>query len=140
MRNTFIIAMITFGIALTGCSATPSSEDIKLQVAKHVLQNGRDSIFIFENFHKINGLATNDGRYIVEVSYDLVFRKGLHDLTQELHTSDSPLVALGAGLEIMAQLLQYGQFEAGERLPCHEKYTLVKTEQGWRLASDFNLN
>jgi hypothetical protein len=122
-----------------GCTTPPDSEEVKLQVAKHVLQNGRDKIFIFENFQKINGLTTNDGSYIVEVSYDLVFRKGLSELTQELNRSESPMVALGASLEIMTQLLQYGQFSAGERLPCHEKYTLVKTEQGWRLASDFNL-
>ncbi len=140
MRNLFIIALLTFIMSLSGCTSPPSSEDIKRQIAKHVLQDGRDKIFIFENFQKINGLATKDGSYIVEVSYELVFRKGLNELTHELNTTESPLVALGTGLEIMTQLLQYGQFEAGERLPYHEKHQLVKTEQGWRLASDFNLD
>lgn len=140
MRNLFIIALLALNMSLSGCTSTPSSKDIKLQVAKHVLQNGRDKIFSFENFHKINGLTTSEGSYIAEVSYDLVFRKGLKELTQELNTTESPLVAIGAGLEIMTQLLQYGQFEAGQRLPCHEKYKLVKTEQGWRIASDFNID
>jgi len=140
MRKVSLIFLLTLCMFATGCTSAPSIEEIKLQVAKKVLQNGKDKIFIFENFQKINGLTNKDGSYIVEVSYDLVFRKGVTELTEELNDTQSPLVALGAGLEMMAQLVQYGQFKAGERLSFHEKYKLIKTEQGWRLASDFSLD
>jgi hypothetical protein len=139
MRRSLIIWLIIV-LGITACTPQPpSSEEIKIQVAKEVLSNGKDKIFIFDNFHKTNGLMQQDGSYIAEVSYDLVFRNGLLELKQSMTTTQSPLVALGAGIEMMTQLLQYGQFKAGDKLTVNAKFKFIKTEQGWRLASDFNL-
>ena len=137
MRNIFLICLLVFG--LTACNFAPTEGEIKIQIAKVALKNGGEKIFIFENFKKINGLMQEDGRYIAEVSYDLVFRKSLATLSAEIRqtAAESALVAIESGFMLMSQLLQYGQFEAGDRLSYHKKFVLIKTEQGWRLESEF---
>lgn len=136
----FIIITLTCTL-LAACTTIPSDNEIQIQVAKSVLSQGGEKIFALENFQKINGLSIDKQTYIAEVKYDLVFRKGLEELTKELkeQSNQSPLQALGSGMEIFAQLMQYGQFEAGDRLTQHEKFKLIKTEQGWRMAKDFTL-
>ncbi|OQY24435.1 MAG: hypothetical protein B6I37_03360 [Desulfobacteraceae bacterium 4572_35.2] len=137
MRNICLLCLLVFG--LTACNFAPTEGEIKIQIAKVALKNGGEKIFIFENFKKINGLMQEDGRYIAEVSYDLVFRKSLATLSAEIRqtATESALVAIESGFMLMSQLLQYGQFEAGDRLSYHKKFVLIKTEQGWRLESEF---
>lgn len=137
MRNIFILLLVLF--SLTACNVVPNDGEIKIQIAKVALKDGGEKIFIFENFRKINGLMQKDGRYIAEVSYDLVFRKSLEEISAEIsqEAQKSPIDAIESGFKLMAQLLQYGQFKAGDRLSFHKKFTLIKTEQGWRLESEF---
>lgn len=137
MRNILLICLLVFG--LTACNSAPKEAEIKIQVAKVALKDGGEKIFRFENFKKINGLMQEDGRYIVEVSYDLVFRKSLATISAEIRqeAAESPIVAIESSFKLMSQLLQYGQFEAGDRLSYHKKFALIKTEQGWRLESEF---
>ncbi|OEU72989.1 MAG: hypothetical protein BA874_13385 [Desulfuromonadales bacterium C00003068] len=137
MRNLLLIFLLVFG--LTACTSAPNEAEIKIQVAKVVLRDGGEKIFSFENFKKINGLMQEDGCYIAEVSYDLVFRKDLATISAEIgqQASESPIGAIESSFKLMAQLLQYGQFEAGDRLSYHKKFVLIKTEQGWRPESEF---
>jgi len=137
MRSTFMILFVLF--SLTACNVAPDDGEIKIQIAKVALQDGGEKIFFFENFKKINGLMQKEGRYVAEVSYDLVFRKSLEDISTEIsqEAQKSPINAIESGLKLMAKLLQYGQFKAGDRLSYHKKFTLIKTEQGWRLESEF---
>lgn len=137
MRKLLLIFLLVFG--LTACTSAPNEAEIKIQVAKVVLRDGGEKIFSFENFKKINGLMQEDGRYSAEVSYDLVFRKDLETISAEIgqQASESPIGAIGSSFKLMAQLLQYGQFEAGDRLSYHKKFALIKTEQGWRPESEF---
>nr|WP_320050436.1 hypothetical protein [uncultured Desulfuromonas sp.] len=142
MRNLITLpSLLFFILILSGCSSLPTDAEIQIQVAKHVLSDNNAKIFSLENFHKVNGLSVDKQTYIAEVEYDLVFRKGLEELSEELNrtSSDNPLAAFGSGMELLAQLMKYGQFKAGDRIPHHEKYKLIKTEQGWRMANDFNL-
>jgi hypothetical protein len=137
MRNILFLCLLIFG--LTACNSAPKEAEIKIQVAKVALKDGGERIFLFENFKKINGLMQEDGRYIAEVNYDLVFRKSLATISAEIRqeAAGSPIEAIESGFKLIAQLLQYGQFEAGDRLSYHKKYVLLKTEQGWRPESEF---
>nr|WP_320116590.1 hypothetical protein [uncultured Desulfuromonas sp.] len=138
---TSLTSFVFLILLLSGCQSIPTDAEIQIQVAKKVLSHNNEKIFSLENFHKVNGLSVDQQTYIAEVEYDLVFRKGLEELSAELNrtTSDNPLAALGSGMELLAQLMKYGQFKAGDRIPHHEKFKLIKTEQGWRMADDFNL-
>lgn len=137
MRNILLICLLVFG--LTACNSAPNDAEIKIQIAKVALKDGGEKIFLFKNFKKINGLMQSDGRYIAEVSYDLVFRKSLESISEEIgqEAAESPIGAIESSFKLMGQLLQYGQFKAGDRLSYHKKYVMLKTEQGWRLESEF---
>jgi len=142
MRTLISLTSFLFVILLlSGCQSVPSDAEIQIQVAKKVLSNNNEKIFSLDNFHKVNGLSVDKQTYIAEVEYGLVFRKGLEELSEELNrtSNDNPLAAFGSGTELLAQLMKYGQFKAGDRIPHHEKFKLIKTEQGWRMADDFNL-
>ena len=142
MRTLISLSILLFLTScLSGCQTIPTDAEIQIQVAKHVLSDNNAKIFSLENFRKVNGLSVDKQTYIVEVKYDLVFRKGLEELSEELNrtSNNNPLAAFGSGMELLAQLMKYGQFKAGDRIPHHEKYKLIKTEQGWRMADDFNL-
>lgn len=134
-----LLLLCLFLFSLSACNSAPNNAEIKIQIAKVALKDGGEKIFLFENFKKINGLMQEDGRYIAEVSYDLVFRKSLETISEEIgqEAAKSPINAIESSFKLMAQLLQYGQFEAGDRLSYHKKFVLIKTEQGWRLESEF---
>lgn len=137
MRNILLIVLLVF--ALTACNVTPTEPEIKIQIAKFALKDGGEKIFQFENFEKTNGFMQADDRYIAEVSYDLVFRESLETTSEQIRhqAAESPIIAIESGLKLINQLLQYGQFKAGDRLSYHEKFVFIKTEQGWRLERDF---
>jgi len=142
MRSLISLSILLFAmLGLGGCQSVPTDAEIQIQVAKQVLSHNNEKIFSLENFHKVNGLSVDKQTYIAEVEYDLVFRKGLEELSAELNrtSNDNPLAAFGSGMELLTQLMKYGQFKAGDRIPHHEKFKLIKTEQGWRMAADFNL-
>lgn len=140
-RTIQLVVTLVLWSLLSACTTQPSDHEINILVAKSVLPQGGENILALENFRKVNGIRVDDTTYVAEVEYDLVFRKGLEELTAELaqQSQHSPLEALGAGVELFGQLVQYGQFKAGDRLPQSGTFKLIQTEQGWRLAQDFNL-
>ena len=123
---------------LAACSGKPSVSEIRDQVASRLQAEGRDRLFEIRNFRKRNGFRKDDHTYIADVEYELVFRKSLADLQDELEkdAQDSPFRALSSSVEIMALKLKYGNFRAGDHLARKDKLTLIKTEQGWRIQGD----
>ncbi|MBN2643916.1 MAG: hypothetical protein JXR59_00395 [Desulfuromonadaceae bacterium] len=133
------LLILLFITLLWGCDRAPNDEQLRRQIGARVLQNEQAELFSLENFHKMNGFKRDDGSYIAQVSYDLVFRKSAEEWAEELeqNASSAPLAALGHSVAFMGQVMQYGNFKAGQRITREEKYRLVKTEQGWRLADEF---
>lgn len=129
----FLFALI---IILSGCSGKPSENDIEKQIVVNLLSNGGEEIFQVENFEKTNGFEKDSKTYIADVKYDLVFKKGIQELAQQLKTESqgSPFGAVGAGLGIMALQMQFGNFEAGHRIAKEEKVIFIKTENGWHIS------
>lgn len=93
-----------------------------------------------ENFQKLDGRLNEDKSYSVEVSYDLVFRKGLDEISAQISAdaTRAPFDAMDKGLEIFAKVMEFGNFKAGDRIYKREIYRFVKTEKSWRLASEFS--
>lgn len=122
-------------LLLAGCSGKPSRSQMEEQVVAHLTSGRGGELFRIENFEKLNGIKKDDVTYVAEVRYDLVFKKGLKEVERQLNgaSQDSPLGALAAGFGAMALRLQYGEFEAGQRIPKADKVTFLKTDNGWRL-------
>ena len=132
-RCIFSLPLLLILGVLTGCTSKPSLYDIEQQVIKHALQGGGDTIFTIENFKKTNGFQKANNVYIADVQYDLVFKKGIKELTDELKAKsrESMLDAVDSGMDVIALKVQYGHFSAGDRVVKTAKITFLKTEKGW---------
>ncbi|MEW6444536.1 MAG: hypothetical protein ACOZAQ_10020 [Pseudomonadota bacterium] len=127
---------LTFALLLTACSGKPGTGELQTLVSQELGASGQDAIYAVENFNKLNGYD-KDGRYVAEVSYDLVFKKGLKDIAVEAEQSPGgPLDKLTKGMGLMSLGLLYGDFKAGDRLPRKQTLQLIKTEQGWRIDKE----
>jgi len=117
---------------LVGCAGKPSDGEVKKQIIASILSDGGEKTFNVENYEKINGYEKDSNTYVADVKYDLVFKKGMKEIAQELkqQAKGSPF---GAGLGVMVLQMQFGNFEAGHRVTNDEEITFIKTEKGWRI-------
>ena len=120
------------------CTGKPSISEIEEQVVGKLLSDGADEVYAVENFEKTNGFEKSANTYIADVKYDLVFKKGIKDFALELKSDShgSLFQQLGAGLNVMALKMQFGNFEPGQRVSRAEKVVFIKTEKGWRIDDD----
>jgi len=123
-------------LILSGCSGKPSDNDIEKQIVGYLLSDGGNEIVQVENFEKINGFKKGLKTYVADIKYDLVFKKGIKELTQQLknESQGTPLGAMEARLAIEMLQMQFGSFEAGHRILKDEKVTFIKTENGWQIS------
>ncbi|MCA1795955.1 MAG: hypothetical protein LC645_00135 [Geobacteraceae bacterium] len=135
-----LICVTFMCLCAAGCTSTPTEEHIKVQIARHILPQAGEEIFYLENFQKLDARLNADKSYSVEVSYDLVFRKSLDEISAQLSSDArrSPFEAMDKGLEILAKVIEFGNFKAGDRIHKREIYRFVKTEKSWRLATEFS--
>lgn len=124
-------------VVLTACSDKPGDLQIKSLVTSHILKDKGDELFIVENLEKTNGFKQDKKTYIVDVKYDLVFKKGIKEMLGKLkqESKNSPMDALKSGIGVLALQLKYGKLKAGHRMQKEEKITMIKTEQGWQIKS-----
>ena len=139
--RTLIIFLIV--VLLSACSLKPTESEIKSQVVANILSDGGSDIFEVQNFQKVDGFEKDKRTYIANVKYELVFKKSIKEL--EVFASQSikkgnefeqGMGALVSTFAILALKLEYGNFEAGFRVPKEEKIVLVKTENGWHVVKE----
>jgi hypothetical protein len=132
-----LAAALLATLFLWGCSGKPGDDEIESLVRNGVLSEGLGDLFRLENFTRTNGFRESDNVYIVDVEYDLVFRKGFVEVVREIRADPAgPQYGIfGSKLILTAIQSGFGQFEAGDRIHKAEKITLHDTEKGWRLAS-----
>lgn len=136
-RSLTIILLLC--LSVTACTAPPSEELIKTQIARYILPQVGEEIFSLENFQKLDGRMNEDASYSVEVRYELVFRRSLDEISAELSATakHAPFEAMDKGLAIFFKMMEYGNFKAGDRVHKREIYHFIKTEKSWRIASEF---
>ena len=135
MWRLFGLALVS--AALLGCSPSlPEDSKIESLVREKALSEGFDDLFGFEAFVKTNGFRESENVYIVDVEYDLVFRKSFIDVVREIRQdpTDQRYGPLGSRFLLAAIQSNFGQFEVGDKLHKREKLRLHNTEQGWLLA------
>ncbi len=117
------------------CSPLPDAAEIETIFIEHKLNNGFSDLFDLQGFKKTNGFHQSDNVYVVDVEYDLTFKKGLGDVLAEI--SEDPVgPQYGVfGSKFIAYTIRanFGNFSAGDRIHRKEKITLIKTEQGWQI-------
>jgi hypothetical protein len=110
-RALSLLAGLGLAVLLTACSGKPSINELQQLVAADLGATGPQAIVRVENFSKDNGYAKDDRRYVAEVSYDLVFQKGLQDVAvQAQNAPGGPLEKMGKGMGLVTLGLLYGVF------------------------------
>lgn len=129
------LMIIAMALCLVGCGNKPSDSEIKNQVVGNLLSDGGKDMFAVENFKKTNGFERDEKTYIADVEYELVFKKGLREVAQQLkqESQGSLFGDMGVGVAVMALQMEHGDFKAGHRVSKAEKIIFIKTENGWRI-------
>lgn len=129
-----VIVFLLVGL-LAACSPLPDDAEIEDIFTRHKLSDGFGDLFSVQAFRKTNGFHKSDKIYVVDIEYDLAFKKGLGDVLEEI--SEDPVgPQYGVfGSKFIAYTIRdnFGNFSAGDRIHREEKITLIKTEQGWQL-------
>lgn len=129
------ISLVLLSLALVACSGKPSDRQIEQLVSAVILSDGGAETYELSDFEKTNGLAKNEQLYIADIRYQLTFKKGFDELSDQVinEPGDSPFETVGAGFKLMTMRMQFGDFKAGDSIIKEDRVQLVNTEEGWRL-------
>lgn len=135
LKSVIFLLLVGF---LAACSPLPEEAEIERIFTQHKLGDSLGDLFTVDGFKKTNGFHKAENIYIVDIEYDLTFKKGLGDVLAEI--SEDPVgPQYGVfGSKFIAYTIRdnFGNFSAGDKIHREEKITLIKTEQGWKLDLD----
>ncbi len=131
-----MVLFLFFLGVLSACSQLPDDKNIERLFSEQKLSDGFGDLFSIHGFRKTNGFQQSDNIYIVDVEYDLEFKKSLTDVLTDI--SQDPVGpqygVLGSKFIALTVKANFGNFSVGDRIHKTEKITLIRTEQGWQLA------
>jgi len=140
--------------ALVSCGGAPSASDIRRAVVDPVLRRDGRPLVAVERFEKLNGVRKQDGVYVAECRYVIVFKVSARALAEKAAVETgrgigNHLRALGSGnlsgiggiaqaldtsLEGAISWLVLGDFPAGHRLTIEKTIALERTDKGLRVV------
>lgn len=129
-RIAFLLAVTLF---MAACSQTPGESD-----ARKVLQAELESAHLAEllkinSVEKHNGYQDNDGRYTIEVSYQLKAAESLSDYAAQIKGDESlgGMDRFAMIMALSALRVEYGNFAKGDTFDEQRVLTFRDSEQGW---------
>ncbi|MCP4283544.1 MAG: hypothetical protein GY792_03705 [Gammaproteobacteria bacterium] len=130
------ILLTLFAVFLSACSGIPEDKAVETMVRDNLLIDGLGDLFVLQNFKKTNGFRESENVYIVDVEYDLEFRKSFIDVVKEIRADPTgPQYGMFGSKFVMSAIQSnFGQFDKGDKIHKVEKVRLHNTEQGWQLA------
>lgn len=136
MRKLVIVLLLA--LQAVACSNLPDANRIAALVREHALADGLGDLFRVENFRKNNGFQPSENVYVVDVEYDLVFRKGFAEVIREISANPTGPQYGWFGSKVLLAAIQtnFGHFEAGDRIAKRETIALHRTENGWQIAAN----
>ncbi len=129
--------LLLVSLSLPACSGLPEDQQIEKMVRDNLLTDGLGDLFEVRDFKKVNGFRESENVYIVDVEYDLEFRKSFTEVVREIRANPTgPQYGMfGSKLVLAAIQSNFGQFDVGDRIHKTEQVHLHRTENGWQLAA-----
>ena len=125
--------VVVFSLFMAACSQTPGKGD-----ARKVLQAELESAHLSEllqinSVEKVNGYQDNDGRYTIEVNYQLEAAYALSDYANQVKADEalSGMDRFAMIMALSALRVEYGNFAKGDTFDEQRVLTFRDTEQGW---------
>ena len=128
-----ISLLVIASLFLMACSQTPGESDAR-RVLKAELESARlDELLKIHSIEKHNGYEDNDGRYTIEVSYQLKAASSLNDYAAEVKGDESlsGMDRFALIMALSALRVEYGNFDKGDTFDEKRVLTFRDTEQGW---------
>lgn len=124
-------ALLALVIAACAQSTGPTDEDIETLVTQRLMA-GND-IWEVQGLHKFRGRRKDDGTYVADVAYEMVFRESYMNSFERLRKARGNATAL----EIMQPLVQkYGWWDKGRIVHEEDRFRFVKSGKGWSIPSE----
>lgn len=140
-----LLAAFAACVVLVACSAAasanrPSDPEIESKVRAALLSDGKDKVMTVENFKKLNGILNQDGSYVAEVSYDLVFSKSYQQLKEQYDVDESKAASQLGPLRTFLLTFYYANsaWQAGQHFPRTQNVPFIKSEKGWIIDGDLD--
>ncbi len=134
----FRLLLLALALLLGACTFAPSDADLTQMLERHYQRQLGPQVVLVRNLERVDSLQKGDHRYLVDIRYDLVFLKSFDELASDAEQRAQQgqwLSAISGGLNLWQLSLQYGQFKQGDVIKLNERHELIKTDQGWDLAS-----
>ena len=123
--------LLPFLLAACAQSSAPSDKEIESKAAQYLAATS--DIWEVKNLHKTNGTRKDDGTYVADIAYDVVFKASYPDTMRREQKEHGDLTAM----QVMRPLVQkYGLWEKGKTAHEQESFPFVKSEKGWVIPSD----
>jgi hypothetical protein len=121
-------------LLITACSDVPSEGRIRSQVVAALSAHGADQLYDIQSFRELSGHKQDDGTYVASVHYEIVLKKGITTLPQEV-LADPKLIrsALLLGRALARAAIAGTPIQVGSHIPVDDEVTLVKSDDGWIL-------
>ncbi len=129
-RVAFLVVVSLF---MAACSQTPGESDAR-KVLQAELENARlAELLKINSVEKQNGYQDNDGRYTIEVSYQLKAASALSDYAEQVKADEelSGMDRFAMIMALSAVRVEYGNFAKGDTFNEQRVLTFRDTEQGW---------
>ena len=112
----------------------PSDREIKTEVTHRLSEPS--GILMVRNVKKTKVTRKENGAYLADVDYDVVFKMSFPDAVRQLAASSDASTALTS---MQPLLKRYGPWDMCQTAHEHASFPFVKSEKGWVIANDISL-
>lgn len=130
------VFLATIALFMAACSQTPGESEAR-EVLQAELENARlHELLKINSIEKVNGYQDNDGRYTIEVNYQLKAASALSDYAEQVKADEelSGMDRFAMIMALSALRVEYGNFAKGDTFDEQRVLTFRDTEQGWMVV------
>ena len=126
-------AALFLATLLVACSRTPDAGDARNALEAELDNAHLAGLLAVTDVEKRNGYDDGDGRYTLEVDYQLKAKEDLSGYTDQIKGQEdlSGMDRFALIMALSALRVEYGNFDKGDTFDEKRVLTFRDTEQGW---------
>ncbi|KZY35253.1 hypothetical protein A3754_08585 [Alcanivorax sp. HI0083] len=133
VRCVHIVTALLALTLLSACSRSPDASDAQKALEAEMRNAHLDGLLEITDVEKQNGYEDGDGRYTVEVSYNLEAQEDLSTYTNQVKGNEdlSGLDRFAMIMALSALRVEHGNFKKGDTFQRQRVIQFRDTEKGW---------
>jgi len=128
-----VIFLVVISLLMVACSQTPDESDARKVLQAELQSAHLGELLKINRVEKHNGYQDSDGRYTIEVSYQLKTTSSFSDYEDQVKGDEalSVMDRFAMVMALSALRVEYGNFAKGDTFDEQRVLTFRDTEQGW---------